>query len=685
MNQNSELFCPACGLPLKNTDRIAVCEDCGTLQHLLCWQNNAGCCVPRCTGRIQSVIEPDFGQSDLTQNVSATNVAPQYDLLCSFNTLQINLSAGIAVEYLDLIRETANNTVLIRCGFRALTDRSISAIMVDIICKDVWGNPLPGLTDQQFLDLKTHKNNVFGENHIIVLPDANTRSATVIIKKVLYANGEILECDNKNVPFPAAVTLQDHYSDKSIAEQFARETTGKAVYVPHQVDDIWRCTCGNIYIDGQERCDCCGSTYSGLAVIFNDPTRLTENLQQYEQEQQRLKLIRETEYVQWLREAEERQKEDQLKLEAQNAAQAEIRRRQKQRKKISTILIAIPTILIAAVLLFVFYIKPLGSYNTAKAYFASGSYSDAYAIYNQLGNFMDSSEMAKECLYQIATGYLNAGEYDLAASQFAVSSLDGYKDTATMRLEVKYQHADYEQNAGRYGRAYNMFNELGDYKQSKDEVEATVLLWCADALGQDSNSEARTFIETVDKKTEFYPLVYNTVVLYLNGHADYTYWNESFGVHLENVLSMLDFLPESYQDCSSLSNLINYIYAQDFDSLFRDNEYLVRSYWHIPFVRDMAQSDSAIYYFLEGYWATSGGSYYLNFYEQDDGGTYCSYNLPRPSQPKGTKYYEIRSNIWIWTDKDNKELKKVYRIEVVDYDVIQVYCYKNGKTYKLYR
>jgi hypothetical protein len=89
--------------------------------------------------------------------------------------------------------------------------------------------------------------------------------------------------------------------------------------------------------------------------------------------------------------------------------------------------------------------------------------------------------------------------------------------------------------------------------------------------------------------------------------------------------------------------------------------------------------------FLDGYWETSDGKYYLSFYENDEGGTSTTYNLPWVEEPSGTVYFNIENLIYIYEDANGNELAKVYRFTITDFNTISVYCYKDSRTYKLYR
>ena len=216
----------------------------------------------------------------------------------------------------------------------------------------------------------------------------------------------------------------------------------------------------------------------------------------------------------------------------------------------------------------------------------------------------------------------------------------------------------------------------------------TILLWEAEALGSSSTTAASTFSKTVKLSSSHQEMFYSTILLYLNAHENADYWFDWGGTNAsKNVQTMLKMLPSSYKDTSTLLKLFNLLAKGwgEYEELFRDNKTLMEQCWSLAFVQDMAEQDEAIAYFLEGYWSTYSGDYYINFYESNNGGTNCEYTLPWVSQPSGTKYYDIKSLIYIYTNEDSKELAKVFRFEIVDYDTIKVFCYKNNRTYTLYR
>lgn len=96
----------------------------------------------------------------------------------------------------------------------------------------------------------------------------------------------------------------------------------------------------------------------------------------------------------------------------------------------------------------------------------------------------------------------------------------------------------------------------------------------------------------------------------------------------------------------------------------------------------LVRNDKFLERFLLGRWENGKKSdqYYFKLYEKDIS-TYSEYNLPN----KNTKgYYTISDGIYQIEKKDSSVVK-CFRFSIIDEDTISVYCYKNGKSYKLYR
>ncbi len=253
-----------------------------------------------------------------------------------------------------------------------------------------------------------------------------------------------------------------------------------------------------------------------------------------------------------------------------------------------------------------------------------------------------------------------------------------------------YQDACAALDNGNYQTAYNAFIALEGYEDSEDKIDDCIYEWIDDILSNGTASQAETFKNTVRLSDDHYSTVYSKITNEISSHNDFDYWDDYWNDtdKATIIYHLLQTLPTTYQDVSNLTRLFKVLYNGDIHPVadyIRNNSTLLASVWYVGFIQDFVKQDEMIYAFLEGYWTTADGEYYLNFYEDEDGGTSSTHDLPWVEKPSGTMYYGIKSLIYAWEDADGNQLAKVYRFTINDYNTITVYCYKNGRTYKLYR
>lgn len=469
MKKHIGKICPYCKVAFNESDEVVYCDVCDMPHHKLCWEANGGCTTFACTGKMkadekeQAKVYAGVGKKQETVKTANTRIETLYE------SKEIIYQPGVPIllEQTVLMRDIAKDALFVRCSFRSITDKSISAIMVDVYCKDVWGNALEGLTDVQILDLRTKRESVFGQANPILLTDKNTRSVTVVIKKIMYADASLQECSNELYIFPSPVTLEEHYGNSELAEEYARETDAKAKYLLCKSGGMWRCACGAINFDSEEVCNKCGHDWASYIGVLNDDelesrmiARQEENARREEQE----RLEREER----IRQAEEQTRLEREKREAEQLIIAK-KKKKKKRITIAIIITCIVLALAAAAAAFVyFYWIPKNNYEQACALLEEGKYDEAYAAFVEMGDYEDSAAMSQECIYQKGMQYLEMSQWDAAKEEF--NKIPDYKDSKDMVLEVDYQRAYSKYDSSYYYAAIEIFEDLGNYKDSKEMI-----------------------------------------------------------------------------------------------------------------------------------------------------------------------------------------------------------------------
>lgn len=141
-----------------------------------------------------------------------------------------------------------------------------------------------------------------------------------------------------------------------------------------------------------------------------------------------------------------------------------------------------------------------------------------------------SGRMEKSAAYNAAVALAEAGQYDEAIAAF--TELGEYKDSAEQIRETQYAQAVHLVEDGEYNKATSIFTALGDYKDSKDSAEQSANAGeYQDALGlldAGRYGEARAAFEALGDYKDARTYVESFVVRIINetrgsGRLDYRY------------------------------------------------------------------------------------------------------------------------------------------------------------------
>ena len=201
-------------------------------------------------------------------------------LLFESEIMEIKGNAPVVVKSAHLFCSDDREKLFLRCKFQSLSDKAISALMVDVDCFDVWGNQLPTICDAQVLDLNAKRNEEFGYQRKISITDINTRSVKVKLKRIRYTDGTIVDCDGEEVHIPEATPLSDHFDSAELVQQYIHEVSKRASFIPQKFGAFWMCACGCINQQAEELCVSCG-TNTCVAFDALDEAFLADKYAEY--------------------------------------------------------------------------------------------------------------------------------------------------------------------------------------------------------------------------------------------------------------------------------------------------------------------------------------------------------------------------------------------------------------------
>ncbi len=140
-----------------------------------------------------------------------------------------------------------------------------------------------------------------------------------------------------------------------------------------------------------------------------------------------------------------------------------IAKKKKIRKTAAITVSSIIVIIVSALLVYFNVIVPKQNYKKAEKLFANSDYIKALDIYKDLRNYRDSAEKAKECLYKEATKLRNEKNWDAANALF--EEIEDYKDSKDLLHYHDFQITDSKDATCTESGYRNMVCSCGETKQ----------------------------------------------------------------------------------------------------------------------------------------------------------------------------------------------------------------------------
>lgn len=383
------------------------------------------------------------------------------------HTLPENLymdGAPILITAGALLKDNKTGRVLAQLKLRNLNQLPLVACKVSIRAFDPSGEELPGVESYSYLDITVSRGEDFGSKEPVYLPDSTTRNISIAVIQAVFEDGNVWRHPAEEwKPLPQnrlRITDADRFSDVELQKQYALEVGGNCEYVPVVNGSLFLCTCGAINLSTDEVCSVCGRNTADLLsqmrliqLIRKKDARLArEEAERLERER-----IAEEERLKRERAADEERKAREREAEEKRIAVAAAKKRAR-RCGIIVSLAAVIGIVIAFVVTKV--IIPGNKYKAAEKSLATENYDAAISVFEELGDYRDSTERFLECIYAKADKLLAAGDYDAAILVF--EELGDYKDSNERLLECVYAKADELLAAGDYYTAISAFKKYAN-------------------------------------------------------------------------------------------------------------------------------------------------------------------------------------------------------------------------------
>lgn len=309
-----------------------------------------------------------------------------------------------------LLKDNRTGNIIVQLKIQNICSKKIKAVTVKIKTLDTAGRELDEEIKYQYLDLNADRNECFGQQVPVSVPNDQTRSYSAAVTEVVFADNSVWAENGIWEPLANQVSAKNKFRSPDLVEQYQIKYGKESEYLLQKDRDLWMCACGTINHNDEERCSRCRTLLANLEEFQLDvlkkecDSRLEEERQKRERERARAE-----------EEAKRKQKEKQKKIKRTVAA------------------VAVVAVVVAAGIAINSSLTKKNNYNKAAALLEEGNYSESIELFASLGDYKDSKDQINN---------------------------------------VKYQEAEHYEEINDYQDALDIYEELGDYKDSKEKYQA---------------------------------------------------------------------------------------------------------------------------------------------------------------------------------------------------------------------
>ena len=333
-----------------------------------------------------------------------------YTRLYSLPERLYTMGAPVVVAAGALLKDNRNGNIIVQLKIQNIYNKTIKAVTVKVASMDTVGRTLGEETEYRYLDLNVKRNEFFGQQVPIVVPDEQTRSYSVKVTEAVFDDNTVWTGNEIWEPLEKLDPIEKKIANGELVRQYRIKYGKNSKYLLKQEKDLWFCTCGAINHESELSCCSCHIDRKKLEEFDMDALK---------------------------KECDVRL-EDERKERERKQAEAEVEAKKKQ-KKIKMIVVGVAAAVAVAAVGVVIKdnLNKKKLYNQGLALLEDGKYDDSIALFESLKGYKDSKEQIIDAEYQEAAKYEKSGEYEEALALY--EELGDYKDSKEKYKEVEYK------------------------------------------------------------------------------------------------------------------------------------------------------------------------------------------------------------------------------------------------------
>ena len=172
------------------------------------------------------------------------------------------VGAPIIISACALLHDNKTNGIVAQVKLKSISDKVIKAVKVSVKPLDTAGRSLGDSVIYSYLDLNIKRDDYFGSQNAISMPDNTTRAIDIKVIEIIQSDNTIIDCSQNSYKLlPKQRTLYTVFGDEKLVSMYKANTTNRAIFESIEFENLWLCSCGATNTQEDVNCHLCGLSH----------------------------------------------------------------------------------------------------------------------------------------------------------------------------------------------------------------------------------------------------------------------------------------------------------------------------------------------------------------------------------------------------------------------------------------
>ncbi len=172
----------------------------------------------------------------------------------------------VVIEAKALLKDNTNGWIIGQAKLLNISKQIVKAVFVTVVLYNAAHKEI-GTTKHEYLDLSVPRDKEFGQQSAIVIDNPSARYFDLIINEVVFSDGTIWDNHSDAISLDSPLQLSQYYKNEKAVSGYQIKCGDKARFLPYEIGQIWRCTCGAYNDASEDHCHNCRNEKQQLFEI----------------------------------------------------------------------------------------------------------------------------------------------------------------------------------------------------------------------------------------------------------------------------------------------------------------------------------------------------------------------------------------------------------------------------------